>query len=107
MLGLREYIRPFALYIFVLFCFLAIGCATPHEAGISRSNMVIDPNAININTAGVKDLESLPGIGETLAERIVEFRETNGRFSKPEHLLLVQGISESKFRRIRPLIRVE
>lgn len=64
-------------------------------------------NAININTASAKELETLPYVGEILAQRIVEFREKNGRFRRPEHLLLVPGISEKRFREIRSLIRTE
>jgi competence protein ComEA len=47
----------------------------------------------------------LPGIGDTLAHRIVEFRDQNGPFRRPEGLLLVPGISEKKFREIRTLVK--
>jgi competence protein ComEA len=63
--------------------------------------------AININTANETELERLPHIGETLARRIVEFREQNGPFRRPENLLLVDGISEKRFQEIRPLIKTE
>ena len=65
------------------------------------------PNRININTANESDLEKLPHIGETLALRIVEFRERNGPFRRPEDLLLVDGISEKRFREIMPMIKTE
>jgi len=71
------------------------------------SNIDISPDAININTATAKELEKLPHIGEALARRIVEFRENNGPFRRPEHLLLVEGISETRFRDIRPLVKIE
>ena len=64
-------------------------------------------SAININTAKENELAELPHIGETIAHRIVEFRNQNGPFQRPEHLLLVEGISEKKFREIRPLIKTE
>ena len=67
----------------------------------------IAPDAININTASGEELEKLPHVGETLARRIIEFRETNGPFRRPEHLLLVEGISEKRFREIRPLVKIE
>jgi competence ComEA-like helix-hairpin-helix protein len=62
---------------------------------------------ININTASAKELESLPGIGKGLAERIIEHRQKYGPFAKPEHLIMVRGISEHRFVAIRDQITVE
>ena len=62
---------------------------------------------ININTAPVKELEKLPGIGKGLAERIVEHREKYGPFRRPEHLIMVRGISDKRFRALRDSITVE
>jgi competence ComEA-like helix-hairpin-helix protein len=62
---------------------------------------------ININTASVNELETLPGIGKGLAERIVEHRKKYGPFRRPEHLIIVRGISDKRFRAIRDLITVE
>ena len=67
----------------------------------------VSPAAININTATVDELEKLPRIGKTLAARIIEFRETNGPFRKAEYLMLVQGISDKRFRQIRDLVKTE
>ncbi len=50
------------------------------------------PERININTASIKKLTSLPGIGPTLARRIVAYRKANGPFTSVEGLLKVQGI---------------
>jgi|GEM_PF-3549841 competence protein ComEA len=62
---------------------------------------------ININTASAKELEALPGIGKGLAERIVEHRQKYGPFARPEHLLMVRGISEHRFLPLRDLVTVE
>ena len=62
---------------------------------------------ININTASVDELEKLPGIGKVLAARIVAHREKYGLFRRAEHLMMVQGISDHKFRAIRDLVTVE
>jgi competence protein ComEA len=64
-------------------------------------------NAINLNTASIEELERLPGIGKGIAERIVTHREQYGPFRRPEHLIMVRGISEQKFRAIRSRITVE
>ncbi|HZH34079.1 MAG TPA: helix-hairpin-helix domain-containing protein [Pyrinomonadaceae bacterium] len=63
--------------------------------------------AINLNTASVEEIEKLPGVGEDLARRIVEYRQINGRFRRPEELLLLRGVGEKKFQRVRPFIKTE
>jgi competence ComEA-like helix-hairpin-helix protein len=62
---------------------------------------------ISINDASREELEKLPGIGPALAARIVEHRERYGRFRRAEHLLMVRGISERRFRQLRPYVTVE
>jgi competence ComEA-like helix-hairpin-helix protein len=64
-------------------------------------------SAININTASRQELEKLPGIGQGIAERIVAHREQYGPFRRPEHLMMVRGISDRKFRELRAMIVVE
>jgi competence protein ComEA len=61
---------------------------------------------ININTATRAELEQLPGIGEGLAARIIEHRERHGAFRRVEHLIIVRGISERRFRQLRPFVTV-
>jgi len=85
-----------------------IGCSREHR--YDRASVVANipvSAAVNLNSATADELEKLPHIGETLARRIVEFREENGPFRRPENLLLVDGISENKFQDIRPLIKTE
>lgn len=64
-------------------------------------------NTININTASAVELEKIPHIGPKLAAQIVEHRERHGRFRKLEHLMLVPGISDKRFRQIKNLIRAD
>jgi competence protein ComEA len=59
---------------------------------------------ININTASSVELERLPGIGKGLAARIIAYRNQYGRFRRPEHLIMVRGISDRRFRAMRSLI---
>jgi competence protein ComEA len=60
-----------------------------------------------LNSATAEELEKLPHIGPKLARDIIEFRNRNGPFRRVEHLLLIDGISESKFREVRPFIKAE
>jgi competence protein ComEA len=61
---------------------------------------------ININTASVAELEALPGIGPTLAQCVVDYREAQGPFAAIEDIMNVQGIGEGLFNEIRDLITV-
>lgn len=58
------------------------------------------PKVVNINTAGVEELDELPGVGEATAEAIVEERERNGPFTSVEDIMRVSGIGEKKFEKL-------
>jgi competence protein ComEA len=59
---------------------------------------------VNINAASAEQLQLLPAIGPAVAQRIVEHREKNGAFKQPEDLMLVRGIGEKSFERLRPYV---
>src|SRR6476661_8050896 len=61
---------------------------------------------VNLNTATVAQLEALPGIGQRVAERIVEYRTKTGAFKKVEDLMNVQGIGEKSFLKLKPMLTV-
>lgn len=61
---------------------------------------------VDINTATAQELEELPGIGEVLAVRIVEYRTAIGPFSRVEDLARVEGISTRMMEDLRPLVTV-
>ncbi len=64
-------------------------------------------NALNINFAAAQELEKLPKIGKGLADKIIKHREKYGNFRRPEHLILVKGMSDKKFREIQTLVKAE
>jgi len=61
---------------------------------------------IDVNTASVEELQRLPGVGPTLASRIVEHRRKHGPFKRPQDIVIVRGMSAKLYRRIAHLIRV-
>ena len=65
-----------------------------------------EPQKIDINRAEIWLLEALPGIGETLAQRIVEYRQRNGPFRNTNELIKVAGIGTTTYEKIKHLITV-
>ncbi|MFC6087598.1 helix-hairpin-helix domain-containing protein [Sphaerisporangium aureirubrum] len=64
------------------------------------------PPPLDLNTATAGQLETLPGVGEVLATRITEFRQTHGGFRSVDQLRDVTGIGERKYADLRPRVRV-
>ena len=61
---------------------------------------------VNINTASAKELDALPGIGEVLAQRIIDYRTANGPFQSVDDLIKVKGIGEKTLEKIKPYATV-
>jgi comEA protein len=76
-----------------------------HKSQMGSKPSVAFP--IDLNAATLKELTALPGIGKTTAQRIIDFRETNSKFTSTEDLLKVKGIGPKKFQKLKPLVRVE
>lgn len=72
---------------------------TPVETDrtVSQEDFMPDVSPLDLNTATEEELDTLPGIGEELARRIVEYRETSGPFESVEEIMEVSGIGEAKF----------
>jgi competence protein ComEA len=61
---------------------------------------------VNVNSASADQLALLPGVGPAVAARIVEHRTKNGAFAKTEDLMLVRGIGEKSFERMKPYVSI-
>lgn len=67
----------------------------------------ISQKPVNINTATANQLMQIKGIGEVLAQRIIDFRTTNGNFKALEELMLIKGIGEATFEKIKPYVSLQ
>jgi competence protein ComEA len=75
--------------------------AKPHAAARVRATA----NApVNLNAASVTQLQTLPGVGASTAQRIIDYRQKNGAFKKIEELMNVKGVGEKSFLKLKPLI---
>ena len=81
------------------------GIAT--EISVPQEEILPDLSPLNLNAASPEELAQLPGIGEELARRIVEYRESSGPFETAEQLMEVPGIGEGKFAALEGRITVE
>jgi competence protein ComEA len=77
--------------------------AKPASATKARATAA---SPVNLNSASVAQLQSLPGIGASAAQRIVDYRQKNGSFKKIEELMNVKGIGEKSFLKLKPLITI-
>lgn len=97
-----------SLVILMLFGAALPAAASPpaHAAIVQQAAPKAAADPVNVNTATAAQFEALPGIGPTMARRIVEHREKHGPFAKLEDLMQVKGIGEKAFLRLRPLLTV-
>lgn len=66
----------------------------------------IRADSVNLNTADVSELAGLPGIGQGLAQRIIDYRAEHGPFESPEDIMEVSGIGEKKYEGLREYVTV-
>lgn len=115
---MKRNLLVLTLVLAVAGCFLQAGEGAPVTAGsdtpqadTAKKAVKRSPNVpagkININTAGVRELDQLPGVGPAVAQRIISYRQEHGRFQKAEDLMAVKGIGEKIFAKIRPYVSTE
>jgi competence protein ComEA len=82
------------------------GEAPNDSAVLADTTSVGSGGLLNLNTASASDLDNLPGIGQSFAQRIIEYRTTNGPFTSVDDLQKVKGIGAALFAKIAPLVSV-
>lgn len=75
-----------------------------YETTAASTYETADARLVNINTAGVEELMELDGIGEVIAQRIIDYRNEHGKFTSIEEIKNVSGIGDTKFEKIKDRI---
>jgi competence protein ComEA len=101
---------------------LAIASCKSSQSATNSDSVALSPNranektlaetkpnepCLNLNLATARELIKLPGIGEVMAKRIIDYRERHGRFRRPEEIIIIEGFSERKYRTIARMVCIE
>ena len=109
---IRSLLLKFGMLAVTIGVVFWIGWQTPDSSpsgaspAASHADVAAQPHVVDLNSATAQELESLPGIGAVLAERVIAYRKSVGRFQTVEDLREVTGIGSKKFDRLKPLVTV-
>jgi comEA protein len=93
--------------LFTLLVILAMTAVSTISLGAAEKQAAAaNDKLVNINTADAGQLISLPQIGPKMAQRILDFRKSNGNFKRAQDLMKVKGIGEKIFAKLQPLITI-
>ncbi len=94
---------PLLFLCFVLGPCLISGCTSRRNAPFIDQHPS-PRDVLDINVATAEQLQELPTVGASLAQKIIDHRKRYGKFRRPEHLLVIDGVSEKRFRAFREYI---
>ena len=85
---------------------IVVGGPAPPSAGASAASGTASgtPTVVDLNTATLEQLETLPGVGPVLGQHILDWRDAHGRFSSIDQLQQVSGIGDVRFAQLKPLV---
>lgn len=106
-IGLVSDAPPAGLLMLTVLLSLVMASCSTTVVYEPQPKLATSPDAININTATVDELEKLPNIGRKTAEAIVDHRGRHGPFRRVEHLMLIRGMSETRFAKLQTMVRTE
>ena len=89
----RNLRNAFGILMVALLLAPLAAAAAPAPAGV-----------VNVNAASAQQLQLLPRIGASVAQRILDYRKENGKFAAVDDLMLVRGIGESTFQQLKPYV---
>jgi competence ComEA-like helix-hairpin-helix protein len=83
------------------------GASETEEQVAKEKDPLVEPEIIDLNQADFFSLQALPGVGPVLAQRIIAYRDSVGRFQSTDDLLNVPGIGERKFAAIKDKVKID
>jgi comEA protein len=93
--------------LFTLLVIVAMAAVSTISLGAAEKQATAaNDKLVNINTADAGQLIALPQIGPKMAQRILDFRKSNGNFKRAQDLMKVKGIGEKIFAKLQPLITI-
>src|SRR5215212_1190698 len=104
--SMRRFMFAVAMLIATLIASPSSSAAQAAKRGGAAKAKATATDPINLNAATAAQLQTLPGVGASAAQRILDYRQKNGSFKKIEELMNVKGIGEKSFLKLKPLITV-
>ena len=82
-------------------------CTVLLVATAAAAKKPLPASPLNVNTATIAQLKTLPGVGDGMAREIVRYREKNGRFRRVEELLIIKGVSKRRLDSWKPYLKID